>query len=346
MSEHRLVLPAKLEDFTGGFAAGSVEAHYLAMKKVEKTTGKKGKVFWYCALQFKGLGAHHDYFEQNWEYLRKHPGEKSDEHAWLSEVGYFYVSELITPIAWQFKLEGIYKSSELENEPYLKQYVPSFREAYLQGEGYWFLFSSLKQIKHPLQFMGTGSSFRVYQTDTLREIIPISGHIRNNCFVVKYPEVGVDLEEPSVEKVIEQDLLQLLTSGGKDSMKEAHAQAAFFLALLEKGANFAREGEVEIDQDSKEKRRGRFDFLVKKGAQYFAFEFKLIDDSDAPRQLEEYITALTKNRGIDKSSIQGIIVCGKPSSETEHEAEKRGYKVWSYRVNLEFDWINRVVDIH
>jgi len=328
----RLVLPARLDDWLGGYAAGSVPAHYIHYKRY-------GKVFWCCSIYKKGFGFYIDYVDKNWDEIRKNPSESSNNHI-ISNVGYFYETG-IHKISWQFKLEGIFKEKELKD--YQKEkFIPSFRKAYF-GEGeYWMLLSEFKKLRHPIEFIG-GDSFGFLQPNSRTPKPPRATDIRNNSFVVRFPDLkDSDLYEPKTDELLDIHLKELLRYGQKDKFREENVQRAFFHKLLSEGVVFAREGILSMEKQKK----GRYDFLVRKGGKFLAFEFKLDDNPTAPQQLEEYINAICEENRIPKDKIKGYIVCGNPSQETYKEAaaDHRGYKVLTYDIKLDFPWLKDILD--
>jgi len=120
--EFGLILPAKLHDWLGGYAAGSIPAHFIHCKRY-------GKVFWYCSILRKGFGFYKNYINDNWDKLRKNPTSSSDETPVISNVGYFYETGK-NVVSWQFKLEGIFREKELTDQQ-KEIYIPSFRKVYL-----------------------------------------------------------------------------------------------------------------------------------------------------------------------------------------------------------------------
>ena len=328
--EFRLVLPVRLEDWLGGYAAGSIAAHYIHYKK-------HGKVFWYCSIYKKGFGFYKDYVDENWDEIRKNPSESSDRTSVISNVGYFYETGR-KEISWQFKLEGIFKEEELTD--YQKEnYIPRFRKVYLGHTQYWMLLSEFKKLYHPIKFIGA-DSFGFLQPNSRTPNAPRATDIRNNSFVVRFPNLkDTDLYEPETDELLDIHLKELLRYGQKDKLREENIQRAFFYKLLSEGVIFAREGILPIEKQEK----GRYDFLIRKGDKFLAFEFKLDDDPNAPEQLEEYINAISEENKILKDKIKGYIVCGNPSLETRKEADDRKYEVLTYKINLDFPWLKKIL---
>jgi len=331
--EFRLVLPARLNDWLGGYAAGSIAAHYIHYKK-------NGKVFWYCSIYRKGFGVYKNYVDENWDRFRKNPSKSSRRHPVMSDVGYFYETKR-KKITWRFKLEGIFREDELTNHQ-KASYIPSFRKVYLGHTQYWTLLSEMKKLRQPIKFIGA-DSFGFFQPNSGTPSVPRATDIRNNSFVVKFPHLkNTELYEPPTDELFDIHLKELLRYGQKDSFKEENVHRAFFYKLLSEGVVFAREGVLPIEKQ----RKGRYDFLVRKGDEFLAFEFKLDDDPTAPQQLEEYINAISEENEISRDKIKGYIVCGDPSEKTYKEAAKphRNYKVLTYRIMLEFPWLRKVLE--
>lgn len=331
--EFRLVLPAKLDDWLGGYAAGSIPAHFIHYKR-------HGKVFWYCSIHKRGFGFYKGYVDDNWDEIRKKPLESSNGTPVISNVGYFYETGK-NEVSWQFKLEGIFKEAELTDHQ-KENYIPSFRKVYLGHTEYWILLSELKKLLHPIKFIG-GDLFGFLQPNSRTPKPPRATDIRNNSFVVKFPDLkNSDLYEPKTDELLDVHLKELLRYGQKDKFREENVQRAFFYKLLSEGVVFAKEGILPIQKQKK----GRYDFLVRKGDRFLAFEFKLGDDPTAPQQLEEYINAISKETKIPKDKIKGYIVCGNPSKKTlkEAKAPQRKYEVLKYEINLEFPWLKDILD--
>ena len=332
--EFRLILPAKLDDWLGGYAAGSIAAHYIHFKK-------HGKVFWYCNIYKKGFGKYKEHFDENWDQIRKNPTSLRKNSHIISNVGYFYQTGR-NEISWQFKLEGIFKDEELTKKQ-KETYIPSFRKVYLGGNAYWLLISDMKQIKEPIKFIGW-KSFGFLQPKSKTPKSPRATDILNNSFVVMFPNLkNQDLFEPKSDDLLDDHLKELLRYGQKDKFREENVQRAFFHKLLmeEETFEFAREGVLSIDKQ----RKGRYDFLIRKADKFLAFEFKLDDDPAAPQQLEEYIDAISKKNRIPKHKIKGYIVCGNPSKDTIKEARLpcRNYQVLTYKISLEFPWLETLL---
>lgn len=325
------MLPVKLEDWLGGYAAGSIAAHYIHYKK-------HGKVFWYCSIYRKGFGFYKDYVDENWDKIRKNPSKSSDGAPVISNAGYFYETGR-KEVSWQFKLEGIFKEEELTD--YQKEnYIPSFRKVYLGHTQYWMLLSELKKLHHPIKFIGA-DSFGFLRPKSRTPNVPRATDIRNNSFVVKFPNLkNSDLYEPNTDELLDIHLKELLRYGQKDKFREENVQKAFFYKLLSEGVIFAREGILPVEKQKK----GRYDFLIRKGDNFLAFEFKLDDDPTAPEQLEEYIKAISEQNKIARDKIRGYIICGNPSPETCKEAADRKYEVLTYKINLEFPWLKKILE--
>lgn len=325
------MLPVRLEDWLGGYAAGSIAAHYIHYKR-------HGKVFWYCSIYKKGFGIYKDYVDENWDRIRKNPSKSSGGHPVISDVGYFYETKR-KEITWRFKLEGIFKEDELTNHQ-TESYIPSFRKVYMGHTQYWMLLSEMKKLRQPIRFI-SADSFGFLQPNSRNPSVPRATDIRNNSFVVKFPHLkNADLYEPPTHELLDIHLKELLRYGQKDKFREENLQRAFFYKLLSEGVVFVREGILPID----EQKRGRFDFLIRKGDRFLAFEFKLDDDPRAPEQLEEYINALSHENKIPKDKIKGYIVCGNPSPETYEEASNRKYEVLTYKINLGFPWLKKILE--
>lgn len=332
--EFRLVLPAKLDDWLGGYAAGSIDAHYIHYKKHDK-------VFWYCNIHKRGFGDFKEYIDENWDKIRKNPTGVRGDSPVISKIGYFYQTGK-NNVSWQFELEGIFKEEELTEEQ-KENYIPSFRKVYLGHTAYWLLLSKLKKIKNPIQFI-EGEKFGFLQPESRIPKSPRAIDIRVNSFVVKFPDLkDQELYEPETEELLDNHLKDLLKYGQKDKFREKNVQRAFFHKLLmeEERFEFVREGVVSLDKQ----RKGRYDFLIRKDDEFLAFEFKLDDDPTAPQQLEEYINAISEKNKIPKNKIKGYIVCGNPSDKTIEEAKlpNRNYEVLTYKLVLEFPWLKELL---
>lgn len=321
-SEFRLVIPARPNnEWYGGWAAGSILAHYIHSLKCG------GKVFWYQNIWRKGFGPHKRYIDDRWEQIRKKPCINKNGPC-ISETGYFYETGTLN-ITWAFKLEKIIKREEIKESE--KGYIPDFRWVYYDDDEEkqdWILISDMKKLKEPIRFIG-GTKFRFWPHKK-----PKSGHIRNNCFVCGFPKLNPNnLLTPKKEDLSNLYLKQFLMKGSKEEkFREQNVQDALFVALLEKGFVFSKEGVIKKSNED----RGRYDYLFEKGGKYFAIETKVEDDPGAPGQLSEYIQAVRKEKKIPKNKIMGIIICGKASQKTRERASRRGYEIIEYRLSLDF----------
>lgn len=324
--EFRLIIPAKVySGWSGGWAAGSINAHFFHYIK-------HGKVFWYQHFSKKGFGKFKREIKKNWDFLRLNPGKNINE-AYISNIGYFYKTGTGN-VTWQFKLEKIIEQNEIEKEEL--KYIPSFRKIYYDDpeeyDGYWFLLSEMKKFKAPIVCLN-GKEFR-FLSET--GPVPITGsHLRRNCFAYNYPKIDEkNLIEPAVEELGDIHLKEWIIKGFRDkkeSFHESNLQDAILVELLRKGYIFSKEGIVE-EKESDEK--GRYDFMVQKKGIYYAIETKILDDENAPSQLENYISKIIKKGDVPKEKIRGVIICGVASDETKTEAEKRGYSVFEYKLNI------------
>lgn len=306
-------------NFFGGWAVGSIPAHYIHLKK-------HGKVFWYQGIDKKGFGNYNFENKDDWKFLKRNPG-KTKRSIILSKLGFFY--EPINQITWQFKLEKVVKRNEISREE--KKYIPRFREIYNNKEhvGDWILLSDIKKIREPLQFIG-GKEFRVFSKRGNKVFPRI---LRNMYFACHFPRLSSNkLLAPDCKELLDLYLKQFLLKGSKDKkFREQNVQDALLVALLSQGLNFSKEGVVNNDNN-----KGRYDFLFKKGRRYYAVEIKANDDENAPEQLKNYISVLKKERKLKNRNITGIVICGKPSEKTRKNAEKFGYAVKEYRLNIDF----------
>jgi hypothetical protein len=318
--EFRLVIPVRLADWLGGWAAGSIPAHFIHCKR-------EGKVFWYQPLVRKGFGSHGEYVCENWDRLRKNPGKHEDGLPFISDIGYFYECGTDN-VTWQFKLEGIFKQADLSEEQ--KRFIPSFREVYLNGTHEWILLSNMKQLKIPKRLIRS-SDFAFLSP---QGITPVEySHIRVNCFVAGFPDLtDEELTDPNPNEILDLYLKQFLWEGQKDKFRERNVQAALLNQLLSEGVIFAREGILKIDENT----RGRYDFLVRKKDEFLAFELKVEDDTNAPQQLQDYITAIMREHDLPREKIKGYIICGNPSDETRRKARDLNFGVLEYTLRLQF----------
>lgn len=327
--EFRLVIPAKpYSGWYGGWAAGSIPAHFIHCKK-------EGKVFWYQSIFKKGFGKWKGIVDKEWNRLRKNPGLLRGDPPFISDVGYFYESGT-KKVTWQFKLEKILQTEEISEDE--KRYIPSFREVYLKEREEWILISEMKKLKNPVTFID-GNDFRFL---TLKgEVKPKSYHIRNNCFVSSFPNIDEkQLEDPKPEELLDTYLKQYLLKGSRsDKFREGNVQEALLMALVKKGVIFAKEGVLDLD----DKRKGRFDFLVRKEENFLAFELKVDDDVKAPKQLKEYIESIVVKEKIPPEKIKGYIICGNPSQETIEKASDFGFEVIEYKLKLDFPKLDKIL---
>jgi len=324
--EFRLIIPAKVySNWSGGWAAGSINAHYFHYLK-------NHKVFWYQHFSKKGFGVLKREIKRNWDFLRFNLGKKTGK-AFISDIGYFYKTGTGN-VTWQYKLEKIIEQNEIA--PNELQYIPSFRKIYYDDpighDGYWFLLSEMKKLREPIKCL-YGNEFSFLRKNGP---VPITGsHLRRNCFTSKFPAIDKeDLIEPKLEELGDLHLKEWIIKGFKSSKErfhESNLQDAILVELLRKGYVFSKEG-VVTEKESDEK--GRYDFLVRKKGIYYAIETKLLDDPNAPEQLEEYITKIIKRGEIQKDKIKGVIICGRASSETREKAEKKEFKVLEYKINI------------
>lgn len=262
-------------DFRGGWAAGSIPAHYIHCEK-------QGKVFWYKPIMKKGFGRKIN--ESQWDFLRKNPG-KSRNGSVISKTGFFHQPK--NQITWQFNLEKIVKRNEISQKE--RKYIPHFREIYYNKKctGDWILISNLKKLRKPLTFV-KGEHFRVLSPEG-KKVSPQT--IRGGYFACCFPRLtSGKLLAPEGKELLDLHLKQFLLKGSTEKkFREQNVQDALLVALLNQGLNFSKEGVLNNDNN-----KGRYDFLFKKGRRYYAVEIKANDDEKAPEQLKNYISVLKK----------------------------------------------------
>ncbi len=332
VEEFRLIVPTKPSGkWSGGWAAGSVNAHYFHYDKF-------GKVLWFQYFQKKGFGKYLDDVNKNWDYLRKNPG-KSKLDVSISDTGYFYQNGS-GDITWQFRLEKIIENDEIQPEE--MKYIPPFRQIYYkeapeyERQTYWFLISKMEKFKKPLRCLGT-NNFKTYGRNSRRAVSLTGSHIRNNGFVCVFPSLNNDaLFKPKLEELKDLHLKEWFIDsfkGKKNGFHESNIQDAILMDLLSEGYVFSKEGVIK---SKKTESIGRYDFLIKdqKDDNYYAIETKLDNDVGAPDQLEEYIDAIVENGDIPRNKIKGIIICGRYSEETEKRARAKGFKIYNYELDL------------
>ena len=330
VKEFRLVLSARVfSGWSGGWAAGSINAHYFHYRKNQK-------VFWFQYFAKKGFGKYKDVIDENWDDIRKNLGKPRDK-TFVSNIGYFYESGT-SSITWQFKLEKIVKQDEISEGE--KKYIPAFRQVYydnpeeFKGNTYWLLLSDLKKFRRPVN-CNSRSGFKFLDQDGKLNPLNPQRHLLMNCFVSVFPKIKVNnLYKPSEKELQDLHLKELLIKGLTDKrarFHESYVQDAILIDLLSKGYVFSKEGFVE-EKDTGSK--GRYDFLIKKGDMYYAIETKVDDEITAAEQLEEYIDKIVKKGEIPRSKIKGIIICGRASKETKSEAQARRFKVYEYKLDI------------
>lgn len=332
--EYCLVLPVKLgpSSYGGGWAAGSVIAHWFHLKK-----GNPG-VFWVWPLTSSGIKYEHKFLLDSW----KIPLEKSinqERFKGISSKGFFYESN-IHSIAWQFEAECIIKthpsfeySADAGNElKRLEACIPLFRREYLRPKPWadWLLIRKLKRLKtsiHGLPMNG-GFSFSdfKYFSNEKREILRLtSAHLRSgNAFVLKYPE-ELAVVDPIPEKEINDYLKQfLMDNPPTGKLREINIHEVFILKLLKEGYVIVNEGVVS---------HGRYDVLFKdKNENLIAVEFKLRKGDPAVDQLQFYTEKLQEEY---RTKIQGAIVCGQANQELRSRAKDLGFKVIEYKLAID-----------
>jgi hypothetical protein len=324
--EFRLIIPAKVDsEFLGGWAAGSINAHYFHYLR-------NRKVFWSQHFVKKGFGIYKKEVKKNWNNIRFDLGKPYGDIL-VSNIGYFYKTGTGN-ITWQYKLEKIIHKSEIAPEEI--KYIPSFRKIYYDDpmghDRCWFLISEMKKLRTPVNCLKSDDFGFLNKQGS----VPITGsHLRRNCFANKFPIIDEDdLIEPDLEELKDLHIKEWIIKGIKDRelrFHEANLQDAILVELLSKGYIFSKEGVVG-EKGSNE--RGRYDFLLQKNGLYYAIETKLIDDENAPAQLKDYIDKIIKKGKIPEEKIRGIIICGIASIETKEKAEKRKYKVLEYKINI------------
>ena len=327
MKEFRLIINSALDDWSGGWAAGSINAHYVHFHEHKK-------VFWFQGLRKAGLGKYKEFVEDNWDKIRKNFGKKIDD-LFFSDIGYFYEVEEGS-ITWQFKIKKILTNDEISNS--MKKYIPIFRKVYYDNyqdyvSSRWFLLTDLKRLKKPITF-NQDSGFKFLNGNKLEKLNP-QHHLRVTSFVSAFPRISErSLYAPEPEELQDPLLKELLIKGltnREARLHETHVQNAIKLNFLNEGYKFSKEGIVELNKNGK---KGRYDFLVKIGKIYYAIETKVDDDPNAASQLKEYIDAIVRKGKIPRDKIKGRIICGHASKATMEEARKKKFKVFEYKLNI------------
>jgi hypothetical protein len=339
--EYHLVLPVKLgpSSYGGGWAAGSVIAHWFHLKK-----GNPG-VFWVWPLTSSGIKREHKPLVYTWKIAMGREIQVNGEFGCISPRGFFYEANSHS-IAWQFEAECIIRTWDfiLENEKAaeelkrLKDCIPLFRQEYLKAPwhnfrlwGDWLLIRKINRLKKTIkgQSMDGGFSFPKFKyfSNPKEEVVGLTSpdHLRGgNAFILQCPE-EMKFLDPDPETEISSHLKQFLAANpppGK--LRERIIHDAFLIKLLKEGYVIENERGVA---------GGRLDVLFRSEKQnLIAVEFKLRRGDSAIDQLEGYINELQKNY---RTGIHGVIVCGQADEELKRRAKKRDFEVIEYKLDLD-----------
>jgi len=340
VEEYHLVLPVKLgpSSYGGGWAAGSVIAHWFHLRK-----GNPG-VFWVWPLTSSGIKRKHKPLLDTWKVPMGRDLQVNGELARISRKGFFYESNNHS-IAWQFEAEYIISTlyfirgaekaaKELKQS---EDCIPLFRQIYLKAPwwdfkpwGEWLLIRKLQMLKKPIkgQSMNGGFSFPnfKYFSNPKGEMVSLtSAYLRGgNAFVLQCPE-ELELVEPDPETAISDHLKQfLMDNPPPGKLRERIIHDAFLIKLMKEG--YVIENEQEVPG-------GRLDVLFRDENQnLIAVEFKLRRGDPAIDQLDNYINKLQKNY---RAKIHGVIVCGQADEELKSRAKQHNFKVIEYKLNLD-----------
>ena len=341
IEEYHLVLPVKLgpSSYGGGWAAGSVIAHWFHLKK-----GNPG-VFWVWPLTSSGIKREHKPLIYTWKVPIGRIIQVNGELARISRKGFFYESNSHS-ITWQFEAQCIIRTWSFipENEKAAKELkrlegcIPLFRQVYLKAPwvdfklwGDWLLIREIKRLKKPIkgQSMDGGFSFPnfKYFSNPKGKVVSLTSpdHLRGgNAFILQCPE-ETELVEPDPETEISNHLKQFLADNpppGK--LRERIIHDTFLINLLKEGYVIENEREVT---------GGRLDVLFRdQNENLISVEFKLRRGDPAVKQLEDYINKLQKDY---RTKIRGVIVCGQADEELRSRAKQRDFKVIEYKLALD-----------
>lgn len=340
IEEYHLVLPVKLgpSSYGGGWAAGSVIAHWFHLKK-----GNPG-VFWVWPLTSSGIRRKHKPVLDLWKVPMGKDVQNNGEKVHISSRGFFYDSNSHS-IMWEFEADCIIRTwdsisgskkaaKELEN---LEECIPLFRQEYLKAWwfnfklwGDWLLIRKLQLLEKPIRGQSLNGIFSFpefrYFSNPRGEMVSLtSSHLRSgNAFIVRCPK-GLKLVEPHPETVISNHLKRFLTdSPPPGKLRERTIHDAFLIRLLKEGYVIENEREVP---------GGRLDVLFRdKNQNLIAVEFKRRYGDPAVDQLEYYISELQPNY---RTKIRGVIVCGQATEELRSRAEQRNFDVVEYELTLD-----------
>jgi len=327
--EYYLILPAKTgPEYGGGWAPGSVIAHWLHLKK-----GISG-VFWVWGLTSSGIRDEDKrYFEELIDPLGK-PFKVNGRQICISRKGYFYESENHS-ITWEFEADYIIKAAELSSEAVKRlkkaeSYIPLFRKEYLKPRpwGSWLLIRDLKQLAEPIRGKRLGSFYSFpdfkYFSNKERKIINLTTlHLKSgNAFVLSCPE-NLETKNPNPEVEVSEYLRKFLSDNPpKGKLRESNVHDAFVLQLLREEYYFLHERPIK---------NGRYDILFKdKSGKLIAVEVKLKKGDSAVGQLKGYIADLKKQHKGEE--IKGAIICGQADSNLRKIANENGFKVIEYQL--------------
>jgi len=336
--EYYLILPARLgpSSYGGGWAAGSVIAHWFHLEK-----GNPG-VFWVWPLTSSGIKYEHKPLLDSWKVPLGEPTNQG--FANISRKGFFYESNTHS-IAWQFEAECIIRTwpflpraeETIKELKRLEDCIPLFRQEYLKAWwadfkpwGDWLLIRKLKRLKMPIFGHSINGGFCFpsfkYFSNSERKIVSLnSAHLRGgDAFIVKYPD-GPEVVDPDPEMEINNYLKQfLMDNPPRGKLREINIHEVFILKLLREGHFIINEGKIS---------KGRYDVLFKdKNDNFIAVEFKLREGDPAVDQLQDYIDKLQKDYG---TKIQGVIVCGHADEKLKSRAKKNGFKVIEYKLTID-----------
>ena len=329
--EYCLVLPVKTgPEYGGGWAAGSVIAHWLHLKK-----GFSG-VFWVWPLTSSGIkNEDKPYFEKLISLFGK-PLRVDGRQICLSRKGYFYESKDHS-ITWEFEADFIIKDAELSEEAAeklkkLESYIPLFRREYLKPKpSYsWLLIRKLKQLKEPIHGKRDGNlysfpDFKYFSNPKDMVVNLTTLHLKSgNAFVLTSPQ-NLETRDPNPEMEVNQYLNQFLSDNPpKGKLRESNIHDAFVLQLLKEGYYFVHEGPVK---------NGRYDILLKdQSGKLIAVEIKLKKGDSAVDQLQGYIKEIENHH--QNKEIKGVIVCGQADNNLRKTANENGFKVIEYQLSI------------
>lgn len=341
---YSLIIFAKpRKDYGIGWLAGSVLAHRIYCNLPDK-----GKVFWFCPVQYRGINNYDaENFKEMMELILNNKLKIGNNYKdiRLNNYGYFYDGGT-EQVLWRYNLEKIFhgdyfKENSKEIERYEKYF--GFRDEYLKySKKYskkclWFLISDIQKIVNPIEKKLTEKGKYVLPGFKYGKKRLFTYHFTHGgvVFSPSVPkECNITTPETNIKKDIDSYLKQFfLTKLPNENLREKAIQQAFALTLMQ-NENWTLELEVKLPN----KKRPDIIFEDERG-DIVVVEIKRGDENPVD-QLKGYVNKIKKQK--PRKRVKGLIICGDITDEIMNDSKKQKFDIDLIKYNVSIGFTDKI----